>query len=182
MDRWMKGCTLPFPNKGDLELAKNNWDITITSITAKIYNALLRNCIEPKIENILQKNQDGFRRSRSMTSQILTIRWILEGVHAKNLKATTLFVDFTKAFDSIYRGKMEQILLVYGLPKETIAAIMMLYRNTKVKARSPEGDRLVQHCCRCTARRQISPIPLFHLSRHCVLRTLIDKIKETVSS
>ena len=49
-------------------------------------------------------------------------------------------MDFTKAFDSIHRGKMEQILLANGLPKETVAAIMMLYKNTKVKVRSPDGD------------------------------------------
>ena len=53
---------------------------------------------------------------------------------------TILFVDFTKAFDSIHRGKMEQILLAYGIPKETVAAIMILYRNTKMKVRSPDGD------------------------------------------
>ena len=35
---------------------------------------------------------------------------------------------------------MEQILLAYGLPKETVAAIMMLYKNTKVKIRSPDED------------------------------------------
>ena len=35
---------------------------------------------------------------------------------------------------------MEQILLTYNLPKETIAAIMILYKNTKVKVRSPDGD------------------------------------------
>ena len=45
-----------------------------------------------------------------------------------------------KAFDSTHRGKMEQILLAYGLPKETVAAITILYRNTKVKVRSPDGD------------------------------------------
>ena len=66
-------------------------------------------------------------------------RRILEGVRAKNLQAT-IFVDFTKAFDSIHRGKMEQILLAYGLPKEIVEAIMILYRNTKVKLRSPDGD------------------------------------------
>ena len=59
-----------------------------------------------------------------MTSQIFTIRQILEGVHAKILQATILFVDFTKAFDSIHRRKMEQILLAYSLPKETVIAIM----------------------------------------------------------
>ena len=35
---------------------------------------------------------------------------------------------------------MEQILLAYGIPKETVAAITILYRNTKVKVRSPHGD------------------------------------------
>ena len=40
-------------------------------------------------------------------SQILTIRRILEGVRAKKPEATILFVDFTKAFDSIHKGKME---------------------------------------------------------------------------
>ena len=54
--------------------------------------------------------------------------------------ATLLFVDFSNAFDSIHKGKMEQILLVYGRPKVTVAAIMMLYKNTKVKVRSLDGD------------------------------------------
>ena len=136
----MKGYILPFPKKRDLGLAKNYRGITLTSISTKIYNALLRNRIEPKIDNILRKNQNGFRRNRSTASQILTIRRILEGVRAKNLQATLIFVDFTKAFDSIHRGKMEQILLAYGIPKETVAAITILYRNTKVKVRSPDGD------------------------------------------
>ena len=35
---------------------------------------------------------------------------------------------------------MEQILLAFGRPKETVAAITILCRNTKVKARSPDGD------------------------------------------
>ena len=74
------------------------------------------------------------------SKQILTIRRILEGVRAKNLQATLIFLDFTKAFDSINRGKMEQILLAYGIPKETVATITILYRNTKVKVRSPAGD------------------------------------------
>ena len=74
-------------------------------------------------------------------SQILTIRRIRDGVRAKKkkrkknkLETTILFANFAKAFDSVHREKMEQILLVYGLLKETVAAIMMLNRNTKVKS------------------------------------------------
>ena len=36
---------------------------------------------------------------------------------------------------------MEQILLAYGFPKETIAAIMMLYKNTRVKVHSLDRER-----------------------------------------
>ena len=68
IDIWTKGCILPFPKKNDLRLAKNYWGITLTSIAAKIYNALLRDRIEPKIENILRKNQNGFWRNRSTMS------------------------------------------------------------------------------------------------------------------
>ena len=35
---------------------------------------------------------------------------------------------------------MEQILLAYGLHKETVAVIIMLFKNTKVKVRSPDAD------------------------------------------
>ena len=178
IDRWMKGCILPLPKKGDLGLAKNYWGITLTSIAAKIYNALLRNCIEPKIDNILRKNKNGFRRNKSMTSQILTIRRILESVRAKNLQATLLFVNFTKAFDFIHRGKMEQILLTYNLPKETVAAITILYRNTKVKVRSPDGDTEYFDIVAGVLQGDTLAPYLFIICLDYVLRTSIDKIRE----
>ena len=178
IDRWTKGCILPFPKKGDLGLAKNYRGITLTSIAAKIYNALLRNHIVPQIDKILRKNQNGFRRNRSTTSQILTIRRILEGVRAKNLQATLLFVDFTKAFDSIHRGKMEQILLAYGLPEETVAAIMILYRNTKVKVHSPDGDTDYFDIVAGVLQGDTLAPYLFIICLDYVLRTSIDNIRE----
>ena len=174
----MKGCILPFPKKGDLGLAKNHRGITLTSIAAKIYNARLCNCIEPKIDNILWKNLNGFQRNRSMTSQILTISRILEGVWAKKLQATILFVDFTKAFDSIHRGKMEQILLAYSLLKETVAAIMILYGNIDVKVRSPDGDTDFFDIVGGVQQGDTLVPYLFIICLDYVLRTSIDKIKE----
>ena len=68
IDRWTKGFILTFDKKSDHEIAKNYPCISLTFIAAKIYNALLRNRIEPKIEKIL-KNQNSFRRNRPTTSQ-----------------------------------------------------------------------------------------------------------------
>ena len=44
------------------------------------------------------------------------------------------------AFYSIHREKMVRMLLVYGLPKETVNAIMMLYKNMRVIGHSPDED------------------------------------------
>ena len=93
-----------------------------------------------KQNTFLRKNQNNFRGNQSTISQILTIRRVIEGVCAKNLRATLLFVDLSKAFDSIHRRKMKQKYLAYGLPRRTVTAIMMLYKNTKATVRSPDGD------------------------------------------
>ena len=80
----------------------------------------------------------------------------------KKPRGNNIICRFSKTLDSIHRGKIEQILLAYGLPKETVAAIMMLYRNTKVKIHSPDGD--IDYLD-IVADEDISPIPIFHLSR-----------------
>ena len=89
-------------------------------IAAKVYNVPFLNHIQPEVKEILRKNQTGFSRNQP-SLEMLTIYWIVEGVCAKNLGATLLFVDFSNTFDSIHRGKMEQILLAYSLSKETVA-------------------------------------------------------------
>ena len=125
---------------------------------------------------MLRRNQNSFQRNQS-TSQILTIHWII-GVHAKNLKVTLLLVDFSKAFDSIHRGNMEQILLAYGLPKETVTAIMMLYCNTKVKVHSSDGNTDFFDIIAGVLKRDILAPYLFIIFLNYVLRTSIDLIKE----
>ena len=96
----------------------------------------------------------------------------------KNLQATLLFVDFTWAFDSIHRGKMEQILRAYSLPKETIAAITILYRSTEVKVRSPDGDTEYFDIVVGVLQGNMLAPYLFIICLDYVLRTSIDKIKE----
>ncbi len=108
----------------------------------------------------------------------MTIRRILEGVWAKNLQATILFVDLTKAFDSIHRGKMEQILLAYDLPKETVAVITILYRNTKLKVRSPDGDKEHFDIVAGVLQGDMLAPYLFIICLYYELRTSIDKIRE----
>ena len=73
---------------------------------------------------------------------------------------------------------MEQILLAYSLPKETVAAITILYRNTKVKVRSPDGDTEYFDIVAGVLQGDMLVPYLFIICPDNVLRTSIDKIRE----
>ena len=97
--------------------------------------------------------------------------FLISVLWAKNLQVTLIF-------DSIHRGKMEQILLAYGMPKETVAAISILYRNTKVKVRSPDGDTEYFDIVAGVLQGTTLAPYLFIICLDYVLRTSIDKIRE----
>ena len=116
-----------------------------------------------KRENSLEESKWFLEKP---TSQIMNIRRIL-GVRPKNLEATLWFVHFSLAFDFIHRGKMEQIFL----------ATMMLYKNTKVKVRSPDGDTDFFGIVAGVLQRVTLASYLFIICQDDFLRTSIDLMK-----
>ena len=51
-----------------------------------------------------------------------------------------MFVDFSKAFDSVHRGVMLKILKAYGIPLQLIQIISKLYEGTRARVISPDGE------------------------------------------
>ena len=79
---------------------------------------------------------------------------------------------------SIHSGKMEQILQAYNIPKETVAAITILYGNTKVKVHSPDGDTEYFDIVAGVLQGDTLVPYLFVICLDYVLRRSIDKIRE----
>ena len=113
-----KYCSL-YQKKGDVTLATNHPGILLLPIAARIYNKLLLNRIRPHVDPILRKNQNGFRSGRSTLSQLLFVRRILEEARNFSLEAVLVFVDFKKAFDSVDRDIMFEILSLYGYHRKS---------------------------------------------------------------
>ena len=73
---------------------------------------------------------------------------------------------------------MEQILLVYGVPKEIVATKMMLYKNIKVKACSQDGNTdYFDFVAGLIQGDILAPYP-FIICLDYVLRTSLDLMKE----
>ena len=110
------------------------------AIAAKLYNKMILNRMIPFVEPLLRHNQNGFIRGRSTLSQILCLRRLLEESQASNRDLAMVFVDFSKAFDSVDREKMFEILGLYGIPEEIISAIRVLYTDTSSSILSSDGE------------------------------------------
>lgn len=101
---------------------------------------MILNRLLPKVEPLLRNNQNGFRAGRTTISQILALRRIIEEISNCNKDAAFVFVDFSKAFDSIDRTQMFEILGLYGIPEPMIEAIRVLYTNTSSTIVTSDGE------------------------------------------
>jgi hypothetical protein len=98
------------------------------SVCAKLYNKLLLERLRDKLDAKLRYNQNGFRSLRSTAQHVLSLRRLFEEVKdSSTAKLVSIFIDFSKAFDSIDWNYIENILLSYGVPNELVEAIMSIY-------------------------------------------------------
>ena len=129
------------PKMDDLSLPSNHREISLSSnVTKVMINRMILNQIQAKVDPYLRPNQNGFGPGRSITTHILALRRLIERVKESSLKATLVFIDFKRAFDSIHREKMLKILRFHGIPELIVGAIGLLYTGTKDKVLSLDGD------------------------------------------
>jgi retron-type reverse transcriptase len=84
----------------------------------------------PSADEIIEDHQCGFRRNRSTTDQIFYIRQILEKKWEYNGIVHQLFIDFKKAYYSIRREALYNILIEFGIPRKLVGLIKMCLNET----------------------------------------------------
>ena len=73
---------------------------------------------------------------------------------------------------------MGQIPITYGLPKETVTALVMLISNTKIKVNSLDGDTDFFDVVAGVLQGATLALYLFLICLDYALQTSIDLIKE----
>ena len=101
--------------------------ICLLSVPSNFFLKVLVNRITTSLDHILRKEQAGFRSNIGCIDHIFTIRNIIEQSIEWQHKIILNFIDFEKAFDSLNRECMWEILKAYGLPSKLINIIKMFY-------------------------------------------------------
>jgi hypothetical protein len=77
-EEWKESVIVPICKKGDKTDCSNYRGISLLSTTYKILSNILLSRLTPYAEEIIGDHQCGFRRNRSTTDHIFSIRQILE--------------------------------------------------------------------------------------------------------
>ncbi|XP_067411321.1 uncharacterized protein [Emydura macquarii macquarii] len=126
---WTKGVIIKIPKKDTLSDC-NNWrGITLLSIPSKILAKVIIGRLSTAVNETLRKEQAGFRKGRSCTEQIFALRNIIEQSAEWQRQLHVNFIDFEKAFDSVDRDRLWQILRAYGIPHHMVELIRSFYKN-----------------------------------------------------
>ena len=80
-------------------------------------------------------HQCGFRRNMSATDHIFCIRQILKKNWEHNEAVHQLFIDFEKAYDSVRREALYNILIEFGIPKKLVRLIKLCLTETYSRVR-----------------------------------------------
>ena len=94
-----------YKNKGDRASCDNHRGISLLNVVGKIMARVILNLItQYLLDDVVSESQCGFRRNRGTIDMIFAVRQIQEKCREQNQNLYILFVDLTKAFDTVSRG------------------------------------------------------------------------------
>ena len=118
------------PKKDNSTALDNQRGIAKTCSSAKLFNKVLLSRLKPIIDSQLSQCQSGFRADRSTTEQVMALRCAIDTCRETNMTASLVFVDFSKAFDTLHRSSIPVILSQYNVPNCLISDIIQMYSDT----------------------------------------------------
>ena len=117
-----------YKKKGNKTDCSNYRGITLLSIAGKaIARILLDRLVKHVANDFLPESQCGFRNNRGTSDMVFTLRQIQEKCREKQLDLYITFVDLTKAFDTVNRPALWDLMKRLGCPPKFLQMVIQLH-------------------------------------------------------
>jgi hypothetical protein len=158
LDHLLEGV-LVILNKPDKDKTiENTRPINLFNIVRKMLSTIVLRRITPLVEGYISPAQSGFRRGRQTTDVVWTYRWIQAIATKFDAEMYMVGIDFSKAFDSLNRIVLMEILESIIQPTE-LRIVQYLLSDTMLRPRvkgklgpnlrttigTPQGDDLSRY-------------------------------------
>ena len=131
-DKWAAGITSLLLKDGDDEDPDNYRAITVTIALSKILAILINERLDKwSTEKEVQRiEQIGFTKQCRPADHLFVLKTLVDSYNNDGKKLYTCFVDFQKAFDSVWRTGLLYKLIKCGMNLEMVQVIKNMYEKT----------------------------------------------------
>ena len=105
------------------------------SVVGKLFGRVLIERVRDGTEYAIREEQCGFRQGKGCMDQVFAVRQVCQKCLANGKDVFWAFIDLEKAYDTIDRHGMRQMLRVYGVEGKLLKAVQSFYveRRTSVR-------------------------------------------------
>ena len=143
-EEWRQSIIIPIFKKKDKLICDNYRGISLLCHAEKLIASVILQRIKPRTEEILSEAQAGFRQGRSTIDQLLSLRLLAEKYNEVGKDLFLCYVDFQKAFDSVWRRGLWQVMRHLGYDRKIVRLLENLYKSTRSSVRGGLSRRIVQ--------------------------------------
>ena len=114
---WKKAEVRPIFKKGCKSSPGNYRPVSLTSVLCKVFEGFIKDalCYHLKVNNLLSKDQFGFCRGRSCTTQLISTISDWMKCLDERIPVDAVYLDFQKAFDTVSHKRLLNKLKCYGI-------------------------------------------------------------------
>ena len=130
---WGIGLTSLILKEGDDEDPNNYRAITVTDTITKILAIMINNRLEEwaSKNKIIRQEQIGFQKKCRPADHIFVLKTLMNTHLEKGKKIYSCFIDFKKAYDSVWRTGLFYKLIKTGADLDLIKIIKSMYEQSK---------------------------------------------------
>ena len=132
-EAWKVAHVSPIYKKGPKEIPSNYRPVSLTSLTCKIMEKLVRDTIVNHLteNNFFSDHQHGFMQGRSCSSNLLSVLDKWTNAIDQGLPVDVVYLDLAKAFDKVSHPKLILKLKAYGIDGNLLNWIKEFLSNRK---------------------------------------------------
>ena len=136
---WSSSIIVPIFKKGDRMDPSNYRGTSLSNILSKVYTSILTDRLYSWTENEgkLFEEQAGFRKGHSTVDHIFALSQLVSNCLYGNRrkKVYCAFIDFQKAFDTVDRARLWEVLVKIGVSTKFITTLKAMYSTVNARVR-----------------------------------------------